>query len=128
MTMNRNAVVVGMLACILLVGFSSAVPAQESGRMNVKPGDEIFVCPCGEGCDCDAMSLKPASCSCGKTMIKAKVTKVDENFVYVDARATGFKRTGKYACACGPGCDCGTISQKPGKCSCGKDMKEVKIN
>ena len=35
---------------------------------------------------------------------------------------------GKYACACGPGCDCNTNSQKTGNCSCGKPMKEVKMN
>ena len=37
-----------------------------------------------------------------------------------------FKTTGKYACACGPKCDCDTISQKAAKCACGKEMKEVK--
>jgi len=31
----------------------------------------------------------------------------------------------KYTCACGEGCNCDTISQKPGNCSCGKDMKKV---
>jgi hypothetical protein len=36
-----------------------------------------------------------------------------------------FKTVAKYACACGPKCDCDTISQKPGKCPCGTEMKKV---
>ena len=31
-----------------------------------------------------------------------------------------------YACGCGEGCNCGSISQKPGKCACKKDMVKVK--
>jgi len=36
-----------------------------------------------------------------------------------------FPTKGKYACACGESCNCGTISQNPGKCACGNDMKKV---
>jgi hypothetical protein len=32
---------------------------------------------------------------------------------------------GKYVCACGPDCQCGAISDKPGKCGCGKEMKQI---
>jgi len=28
-----------------------------------------------------------------------------------------------YSCACGSECDCNTVSTKPGKCSCGKDLE-----
>jgi hypothetical protein len=31
-----------------------------------------------------------------------------------------------YACNCGEQCDCYTISKKPGKCVCGKEMAPVK--
>jgi len=27
-----------------------------------------------------------------------------------------------YSCACGPECKCNTVSVKPGKCSCGKEL------
>jgi hypothetical protein len=37
-----------------------------------------------------------------------------------------FKTMAKYACACGPKCDGDTISQKPGKCPGGTEMKQVK--
>ncbi len=36
-----------------------------------------------------------------------------------------FKTVGAYACACGPKCECGTISQAEGKCHCGSDLKKV---
>ncbi len=118
----------GVLAVMALLIFCAVSSADTTGRMDVKPGDEIYVCACGEMCDCDTMSMKPGQCSCGKDMIKTKVTKVDENLIYVEAYKRGLKRMGKYACACGAGCDCNTISQKPGNCSCGKPMKEVKMN
>jgi len=26
----------------------------------------------------------------------------------------------RYVCHCGPDCDCGTVSDEPGKCACGE--------
>ncbi len=43
----------------------------------------------------------------------------------VNGKEQAFITKAKYACACGPGCDCGTISQKPGNCACGKPMKKI---
>ncbi len=123
---GRKMLYSGLFAVAVLLVFYAAASADTTGRMNVKVGDEIYVCNCGEMCDCDTMSMKPGQCSCGKDMVKTKVTKVDENMIYVEAYKKGLKRTGKYACACGAGCNCNTISQKPGSCSCGKPMKEVK--
>jgi len=117
-----------MFTAIVLLVFCAVSFADTTGKMDVKVGDEIYVCACGEMCDCDTMSIRPGQCSCGKDMIKTKVTKVDENMIYVESQKKGLKRLGKYACACGPGCQCNTISQKPGKCSCGVPMKELKVN
>jgi len=39
-----------------------------------------------------------------------------------DAAATGERHDLIYTCACGPDCNCGMVSTKPGKCKCGKDM------
>jgi hypothetical protein len=62
-------------------------------------------------------------------MVKAKVMKVEEDHVMLKAdsweKERSFKTTGKYACACGPDCKCNTISQNPGKCTCGNEMKKV---
>jgi len=32
-----------------------------------------------------------------------------------------------YVCGCGAECDCGTLSQKPGTCGCGKVLVETKV-
>ena len=125
---GRRMFCISMVTVIVLLVFCAVSYADTTGKMDVKAGDEIYVCACGEMCDCDTMSMNPGQCSCGKDMIKTKVTKVDENMIYVESQKKGLKRMGKYACACGPGCNCNTISQRPGNCSCGKPMKEVKIN
>ena len=32
-----------------------------------------------------------------------------------------------YACACGAGCNCDTLSRQAGKCSCGSDLVKAKV-
>ena len=92
-----------------------------------KKGDAVYVCACGDSCDCKTMSRNPGKCSCGKAMGKGVVSKVegDKAVVTVDGKDLNLITRAKYACACGDGCKCGTISQKPGKCSCGTEMKKV---
>ena len=46
--------------------------------------------------------------------------------ITIEGRDRPFVSIAKYACACGPDCKCDTISQKPGKCSCGMELAEVK--
>jgi hypothetical protein len=113
---------------VVFVAMAMAVVAfaASNGVMDVKPGDEIYVCGCGEACSCDTMSRNPGKCSCGKDLIKVKVTKVENGMVYVDGGKKAYKQTGKYTCGCGPACKCDTISQNPGKCTCGQDMVPVK--
>jgi len=95
-------------------------------KMVAKVGDELYVCACGEGCPCDTMSRNPGQCSCGKDLVKTKVTKVEKGKITVESRGKPFVSIGKYACDCGPDCKCDTISQNPGNCTCGKKMVEVK--
>jgi hypothetical protein len=83
-----------------------------------KKGDSVYVCGCGEGCDCMTLSRKSGKCSCNKPLVKTVVVKVK-------GKVQTFPTKAKYACACGEGCTCGTVSQKPGKCSCGSEMKKV---
>jgi hypothetical protein len=45
-------------------------------------------------------------CTCGKPIVSASLK-------------------GKYACSCGDACKCPTVSDKPGECTCGKDLKKV---
>ena len=95
-------------------------------KMVAKVGDELYVCACGEGCPCDTMSRNPGQCSCGKDLVKTKVTKVEKGKITVESRGKPFVSVGKYVCDCGPDCKCDTISQNPGNCTCGKKMVEVK--
>ncbi len=115
---------------IIVLAMAFAIPAfaGPKGKMDLKVGDQIYACNCGEECPCNTMSKNPGKCTCGKDMVKAKVTKVEEGKAYLMAegwkKERVFKTTGKYACGC-PNCKCDTISQKPGKCTCGKEMKKV---
>lgn len=120
--------------CILFaISFTMALVASgfadSQGKMNLKVGDEVYACNCGEKCECNTMSKNPGKCTCGKEMVKAKVTKVEEGKAYLMAegweKERVFKTTGKYTCACGKDCKCDTISQNPGKCTCGTEMKKV---
>ena len=115
-----------ILTVFLLLGLSVFSLADTRGKMDVKVGDEIYACNMSESCACDTMAMMPGKCKCGVELIKTKVTKVDDDAIYVESRRRGFKRVGKYTCGCGETCNCNTISQKPGKCVCETEMKEVK--
>jgi hypothetical protein len=119
------AVSIAILLCLVMVGISYA--ALKDGKMKLKVGDEVYVCGCGDGCPCLTMSKAPGKCSCGKDLVKAKVTKVEKGkaTVMANGKELVFPTKGKYACACGAGCKCDTISQTPGKCGCGSEMKPV---
>jgi len=110
---------------IFMLAFVTFAVAAKT-RMTAKVGDELYVCACGEGCPCDTMSRNAGQCSCGKDMVKTKVTKVEKGKITVASRGKPFNSVGKYACDCGPDCKCDTISQNPGNCTCGKKMVEVK--
>lgn len=95
-----------------------------------KVGQEVYACNCGEQCDCYTLSKKAGKCVCGREMIKAKVTAVEKDMITLQAegwqKPRPFLTDAKFACACDPKCDCDTISQKPGKCVCGKELAPVK--
>jgi len=121
--MKRIVAVLSLIVAMAVAGFAVAA----GGKLDLKAGDTVYVCGCGAGCDCGAMSMKKAKCSCKKEMVKATVVKVegDEAQVMVDGKDQTFKTTGTYACACGEKCPCNYISQKPGKCGCGIELKKV---
>jgi hypothetical protein len=118
------------MVLLLLFAMACVVVAAESGSKSLKVGDQLYVCNCGEACPCDSMANKAGKCTCGKEMVQGTVTKVEGGTAVIKTPSgeRTFKTQGKYACACGAGCDCGTISQNPGNCVCGKEMKEVKAN
>jgi hypothetical protein len=116
-------------ALIFAIVFSLALSTfalADKTKMKARVGDELYVCACGEGCPCDSMSRNHGQCTCGKDLVKTKVTKVEKGKITVESRGKPFVSVGKYACDCGPDCKCDTISQNPGNCTCGKKMMEVK--
>jgi hypothetical protein len=119
----------GMLAVLFVLVSVGAGMAYTKGTMDLKVGDEVYACNCGEKCPCNTMSRNPGKCTCGSDMVKAKVLKVEPGKAEIKAeswnKARVFKTIGKYACSCGPNCKCDTISQNPGKCTCGADMEKV---
>jgi hypothetical protein len=113
---------------VLVILFSIAIASlafADKTQITAKVGDELYVCACGDDCKCDSISRNAGKCTCGKDLVKAKVTKVEKGFLTFDSRKRPFVSIGKYACDCGPDCKCDTISQNPGNCTCGKKMKEV---
>ena len=122
----KKIVVVLMVVSFALAGLALAV---ETGKLDLKAGDPVYACNCGEKCACKTMAKTETNCSCNNKMVKATVAKVEGDTAMLKAegwdKERAFPTKGKYACACGGGCNCGTISQNPGKCACGNDMKKV---
>lgn len=114
-----------LLLTVALAGFALQSP---SGKLDVKAGEEYYVCGCTE-CGCETISTKAGKCGCGHDLVKGTVTKVEKDVALFKSagwdKERSFHTTGKYVCACGPSCSCKTVSQKPGKCGCGHDLKKV---
>ncbi len=118
----------------LLVTFFALTMVAAALAANPHPvftvGEEVYACNCPEGCPCQTISKHEGKCPCGTEMVKAKVEKVEKGKVVLLASGWAQPRTystvAKYVCNCGPKCNCDTISQKPGKCPCGTEMKAVK--
>ena len=109
----------GLISLLVATVMAFAVVAFADKDLPVyKQGETVYVCACGEACDCKTMSRKAGKCSCDKDLGKGVITSVE-------GKELSFPTKAKYACDCGEACKCGTISQKPGKCSCGKEMKKV---
>lgn len=124
--MKKIALLLTVAVALVVVSLAFA---RDKSKLELKVGDEIYACNCGEKCPCNTMSTNAGNCTCGKPMVKAKVTKVEEGKAMLTAagweKERSFITVGKYMCACGEDCKCDTISQAPGKCTCGKEMKKV---
>ncbi|MBI5076347.1 MAG: hypothetical protein HZB62_14440 [Nitrospirae bacterium] len=125
--MRKKLFIFAAIVSLLIAAIAFA--EVKNGKVDIKVGDELYVCNCGDKCPCDSMSRNAGQCTCGKDMVKAKVTKIEDGKAYFKAagweKERAFKTTGQYVCACGPQCKCDMISQNPGKCTCGKEMKKA---
>lgn len=118
----------GLISLLVAAVLAFAVAAFADKTLPVyKQGETVYVCACGEACECKTMSRKAGNCTCGKALGKAVITSVkgDMAMVKLEGKELAFPTKAKYACDCGEACDCGTIGQNPGKCVCGKEMKKV---
>ena len=70
---------------ILMISVAAICFAAEVNLMNLKVGDEVYACNCGEDCHCYTISINPGKCGCGKDMVKAKVTGFTEGKVMLMA-------------------------------------------
>lgn len=125
----KRTIGISLLALVATVFFAIFVyAAMDNGTIMLAPGEEVYACACGDGCNCNTLSRNPGKCTCDKDLVKSKVLKVEEGMVElnVNGKDQTFPTSGKYACACGSTCNCDTISQNPGKCTCGKPMAPVK--
>jgi hypothetical protein len=117
---------------LLVIALSLAVVgiaiAAEAEKANLKVGDTYYVCGCPPGC-CQTISSKAGDCDCKKPLVKATVSKVEEGKAWFklegQEKEKEFKTAGLYVCDCPAACKCNTISDKPGKCGCGKEMKKI---
>ena len=124
----KKLAIIAITICFAVVAVTMALADKgPKGHFNAKAGDVIYVCSCGEGCNCGSLSLKKGTCGCGKDLVTTTVTKVENGKVFykLDGKELSASLNGKYACACGEGCKCGTISQKPGMCGCGQNLVKV---
>jgi hypothetical protein len=106
--------------------------------------DSLYVCACGPGCDCGAVSTNAGACGCGVEMVHAKLLKVEGNVGVVcgcgagcacalaedgatcscgqAVRRVSFEGKGQYYCTCGGECACNHVAAEPGTCACGMEL------
>ncbi len=133
-------------------GSTPAPPVEEVGVVEVvetaavERNDVVYVCNCGDECDCGTVALEPGTCSCGTELKQAHLVKVEGNEGLLctcgddctcamdpqdgskcscgaDLRRVSFDGTGLYFCNCGGGsCTCNYVAAAPGRCSCGMEL------
>ncbi len=111
-----------LLLFLCLAAAAASRAASPEGRIDLRPGDEVYACACGPECDCGTLSRVANRCGCGRDLVKATVLRVEKDraILRVNGVEREFATTGRYACVCKQECGCDTISQQPGKCSCGR--------
>jgi hypothetical protein len=141
-SMKLLAYPLALVYAFLLASCASTGSSAKSGQ-----GDMLYVCSCGADCKCKTVSTKPGKCGCGHELKAGNLKKVEGDVALlcgcdsnckctIDAKdptkcgcgkpiqKVSLKGTGIYFCNCGGSC-CNTVSDKPGKCKCGMDLKRA---
>ncbi len=126
--MRKSALLVFAVLLALTWAAMALAVSPEKPTIGLKAGDEVYACACGAACPCKTLSMNAGKCSCGVDMAKSKVVSVKDGkaVITVNGKDEEFPLKGKFVCGCGEACPCNTVSQKPGKCSCGKDLVPAK--
>jgi hypothetical protein len=67
---NMKKTLLVVLGIVLALGLIAVAYADLKSKMDLKAGDEIYACNCGEACKCDTISQNPGKCTCGTDMQK----------------------------------------------------------
>lgn len=128
---------------------TSAQPADTAhNQKDSERHDVLYSCACDDNCNCGSVSTKPGKCKCGVDMKWGHVLKIESDDAILCQCGEGCKcggldakdptkcvcgnpvkrvslaGTGIYFCNCGSSCYCNTVSDKPGKCRCGMELKK----
>jgi hypothetical protein len=127
---------------------NAGAPPHEKGKASAR-SDVLYTCNCGAECKCNSASTKPGNCKCGKPMAWGHVIRIEGDQAVLcmcgegcqckgldpkdstkcncgtPVKKVSLKGTGVYFCNCGGSCECNNVSDKPGKCNCGMDLKRV---
>jgi len=138
-----------LLLVMVLFGLCSAMSqVSASEDTSEKRQDVLYVCDCGDECQCNSLDTEPGNCKCGQPMKWTHVVKVEGNEALLCTCSEGctcaidpkdptkcgcgkpVKRVnlegqGIYFCNCGGSCTCNTLSKHPGDCRCGMMLKKV---
>ena len=101
----KNLCVLSFVACVALVVGCGAAPSETvaTAEVNVEQApaaeaaaearhDMVYVCSCGEDCDCNTVATEPGNCACGNELKAAHLVKVEGNEGLL--------------CSCEEGCTC----------------------
>jgi len=148
-TGNTLRLLVILVFFLLLAGCVQKQMADTRADGEQARQDVLYTCDCGPQCNCHSMSTKPGNCACGKPLKWGHVLKVEGNQALLCRCTEGWRcadldqsdpskctcgspvkrvnlaGTGIYFCNCGGSCYCNTVSDKPGKCRCGMNLKKV---
>ncbi|MGE3175776.1 MAG: hypothetical protein AB7O97_24345 [Planctomycetota bacterium] len=146
--MTRSALLLAAMAAIFL-SVSFLAGCASAGSAAAKGGAMLYVCTCGDGCtQCDAVSLAPGKCGCGKERAAHHLIELDGSTAKVCScggdcscsvsadpamcscgkpiRSVSLAGKGFYTCACDGSCGCSEVVAGPGKCGCGKDLIPIR--
>lgn len=147
--MKTRFILLAVLFALYGIGTVGGVLAASHEKPMTEMKDDLtflYVCNCGDACQCNTVATKPGKCSCGKELAAMHVLKIEKDEAIlctcgkgcscaIDAKDPNKCGCGKpvkkvslkglYVCNCGPTCTCNSISDKPGKCRCGSELKKI---